>query len=118
MKMRVFFLGMGLVIFFAFPVHAFAAFSLIPDEMWYKFQQGLFDMSDIPVFILYLIELSVTLGGGVYIIMNILAGIQYIVGSMQGEKENGKNALLNALIGFILIVLSWVLVDIFITFLQ
>jgi hypothetical protein len=116
--MRIIFLGIGIATFFTFPIHALAAWSIIPDSMLYKFQQGLFDMNDIPIFILHLIELSVTIGGGVYIIMNILAGMRYIIGSMQGEKENGKNALLNALIGFVLIILSWVLVDIFITFLQ
>ena len=116
--MKVIIWGFGLAIFFAFPAHAFAALSIIPDSMWYKFEQGLFEMSDIPAFILELIKLAGTLGGGLYIVMNILAGIQYILGSMEGEKEKGKNALVNALIGFVLIILSWVIVDIFVTFLQ
>lgn len=83
----------------------------------YAFQTGDFDFKHILEFGIHLIRLAGILAGMVYLIMNVWAGIQYIIGATMDDKESGKNILVNALLGFGLIIFSWIGVDIVISFL-
>lgn len=80
------------------------------------FETGDFSFEIILLFGMHLIKLGATLTGVVYMIMNVYAGFQYILGSSMGDKESGTNALTNAFMGFALAVGSWVIMDIFIAF--
>lgn len=80
------------------------------------FKSGDFSFEIILLFGMHLIKVGGILTGVVYMIMNVYAGITYIVGTSTGDKEAGTNALINAFIGFGLAVFSWIIVDIFITF--
>ena len=80
------------------------------------FQTGNFSFKLILLYGLHLIRVMGVLAGVVYMIMNIYAGITYIVGTTAGDKEAGSNAMINAFIGFGLAIFSWIIVDIIIAF--
>ena len=80
------------------------------------FRSGDFDFADLLLYGMYLIKLTATSAGVIYMIMNVYAGIKYITGGATGEKEAGKDALKMAFLGFALTVFAWIIVDIFIAF--
>lgn len=80
------------------------------------FRTGDFSFELILLYGIHLIQVGGVLAGVVYMIMNVYAGIMYIVGTSTGDKEAGTNALINAFLGFGLAIFSWIFVDIFITF--
>jgi hypothetical protein len=81
------------------------------------FRSGDFSFKIILLFGMHLIQLGAVLSGVTYVIMNVYSGLQYIMGSTMGDKSAGTNSLINAFFGFILTVSSWVIVDIFLSFL-
>ncbi len=109
-----------LTFYFALAMNAplFAAFdiSLIPTsgKVADAFKSGDFSFEIILLFGMHLIKMGGILTGVVYMIMNVYAGILYIIGNDKGES--GKTAFFNAFIGFALAVMSWIIVDVFITF--
>ncbi len=96
-----------------------ADITIIPNEgsLAERFKDGQFKFKDILEFGLYLIKTAGVLAGTAYMIANIIAGVQYIVGAMADSKEVGKNAMVNAIIGFAIVLLSWIGVDIVLSFL-
>lgn len=97
-----------------------SSISVIPEggSLGSKFSSGNFQFTDFITFGLHLIKVAVILAGGVYMIMNLWAGFEYIIGGISDSKERGKNALINAAIGFFLIIFSWIIVDIVVSFFQ
>lgn len=93
--------------------------TIIPQvgEVARAFKSGDFDFETILLFGMHLIQLGAVLSGVTYVIMNVYSGLQYILGSTIGDKSAGTNSLINAFFGFILTVSSWVIVDIFLSFL-
>jgi len=92
--------------------------TLIPTSgpLYDAFISGDFDFKDILLYGLYLIKLLAVSAGVIYVIMNIYAGVQYIISGAAGDKAGGKDALIMAFAGFALTIFSWILVDIFISF--
>jgi len=77
------------------------------------FRSGDFSFKLILLYGMYLIKLTATSAGVIYMIMNIVAGIKYITSGAAGDKAGGKSALLMAFYGF---ALTMIIVDIFIAF--
>jgi uncharacterized membrane protein len=95
--------------------------SLIPTAednagLFRAFQNGTFTWNDILLYGLYLIRLLIELAGLVAIIMVMLGGYRYIMPT-EDAKEQGRDSLQNALIGFALVVFAWAIVDALIAFL-
>ncbi len=92
--------------------------TLIPTSgpLYDAFISGDFDFKDLLLYGLYLIRLTAVSAGIIYVIMNVYAGITYIVSGAAGDKEGGKNALIMAFLGFALTIFAWIIVDIFIAF--
>ena len=105
-------LAMNTPLFAAFDITVIPTTGKVADA----FKSGDFSFEIILLFGMHLIKMGGILTGVVYMIMNVYAGITYIVGSSTGDKEAGTNALINAFIGFGLAVFSWIIVDVFITF--
>jgi len=80
------------------------------------FQTGDFSFELILLFGLHLIKLGATLSGVVYMFMNVYAGFQYIIKASSGDKESASQIMMNAFYGFTLAVMSWIIMDIFISF--
>lgn len=80
------------------------------------FQTGDFSFELILLFGLHLIKLGATLSGVVYMLMNVYAGFQYIVKASSGDKESASQMMMNAFYGFALAIMSWIFMDIFISF--
>ena len=65
---------------------------------------------------LELIQTLVEVAGVVAVIMVMFGGFAYVFGSFAEEKETGKNTLKYSLVGFVVCLLSWAIVDLVITF--
>jgi ABC-type spermidine/putrescine transport system permease subunit I len=66
----------------------------------------------IPYYIGYLIQLVFVFAAGSFLIGIILGGYKYAIGSVTTEgKEAGKKQLTGAVMGFVVVVLSYLLVD-------
>jgi uncharacterized membrane-anchored protein len=112
---------MRFFIFFAIaflvPKSALAAMELglIPKDMADVFATGDFYWEDLLTFgfhiIQYLLELSAILA----VIFLMYGGFQYIFGSLSDDKSSGKNTIIKTLIGLVVILLAWIIVDIFVT---
>lgn len=82
------------------------------------FATGDFSFEIILLYGMYLIKMIAILAGSLYIIINLYAGLQMIMADwIPGvTKENGKNTIINAFIGFGLTVFSWIIMDFIISF--
>lgn len=81
------------------------------------FKTGDFDWSIIVAFILHIIQLLISLAGGVAVILLMIGGFKFVFGAMSDSKEAGMATVKNTLLGFTVILLSWIIVDLLITFL-
>jgi hypothetical protein len=77
-----------------------------------KIQKGNIELSDIPLFILYFIEIAVAAAGIVAFLMILYGGYQYVIGGVYSEmKEKGKTTLTQAIVGFVIALLSYAIVN-------
>jgi hypothetical protein len=91
--------------------------SLIPSgsdfiEMW---RTGNFTWVDLLDYALYLLCVMVNYAGYVAVLVVIIGGYQYIIGSLSDDKESGKKTIKNGLLGFTIVVMSWFIVDLVIS---
>ncbi len=76
------------------------------------FTTGDFDFDCIPFYIGYLITVLFAFAAGAFLVGIILGGYKYAIGSVTTEgKEAGKKQLTGAVLGFVVVVLSYLLVD-------
>lgn len=111
--------GTFLALLFAFfptPAKAFK-FEIIPTSMYDTFSTGEFTWTDITAFALHLIQLLITAAGVIAVILLMIGGFQFIFGSMMEDKESGTNTIKHTLLGFVIILLAWIIVDFVIAFL-
>lgn len=91
--------------------------SIVPQSMIEKFTTGDFDWVDIINFLLHLIQLALQLAAIVAVILIMYGGFQYVYGGIdEGSKDAGKKTVMNTIFGLVVILLSWVIVDIVIAF--
>ncbi len=89
---------------------------LLPDkesnsELANKLISGEIHTSDIPKFILHMVEYLLMIVGGICVVMIMVGGVRYIVGSITENKDGGKQTIQYALIGLVVAFLSWFVVD-------
>lgn len=103
-------LGINLI---SFVPQAQAQPTLLPTgELGNKIQSGEIHLSDIPLFITHFINFGVTIAGAISILFLVIGGYRYIVGGIiQSQREQGKQTIMYALIGLIISVLSWAIVN-------
>ncbi len=82
------------------------------------FATGDFSFEIILLYGMYLIKMIALMAGSIYVVMNVYAGIQFILSDWTGvaTKEAGKNTMINAFIGFGITVFSWIILDLIISF--
>lgn len=94
---------------------AFAQDTILPrtGPLVEKLRTGTISITDIPDFILYLIKFLIGVAGIITFIMILVGGYYYIIGGVYTElKEKGKSTLSSAIIGFILALMAYGIVDV------
>ncbi|TSC57625.1 MAG: Uncharacterized protein Greene041619_1053 [Candidatus Peregrinibacteria bacterium Greene0416_19] len=76
-----------------------------------SFITGEFHFPCIPLYLAYLIQLFFGFTGAIFLAQIIWAGYLIAFGAVTGDKEAGKKRLTSAIIGFIVSVLAFVIVD-------
>lgn len=76
-----------------------------------KFTSGQITADCIPQYIAYLIQQVFALTGALCLIMLIVGGYQWALGSIAGGKDKAKATLLWAITGMILSTLSFFIID-------
>ena len=75
------------------------------------FGGGLANESSLPLLILDVVQLLLFFAGGVAVLFIIIGGFFYITAQGNEEQaEKGKKALINAIIGIIIVILSYTIV--------
>jgi hypothetical protein len=80
-------------------------------------QHGLLELWMLPFIITELIQFLVALGGMIAMLFIVIGGYQYIIGGITDEKEKGKKTILYAITGFVVVLVSWIVINIVQTFL-
>ncbi|OGJ57855.1 hypothetical protein A3H22_02060 [Candidatus Peribacteria bacterium RIFCSPLOWO2_12_FULL_55_15] len=94
-----------LVLVFSIPLPAYAG--LIPDLPGCAFTTGIFGANCVPIFIGQLIKWILGFTGGICLINIMIGGYQIALGSAIGDKEAGKSRVLWALVGLLVSMLSY-----------
>jgi hypothetical protein len=103
-----------LLLFFLFtePAHAL---SLIPtkdaDGLVEKFEQGTFELYDIPLYIKYLTDQTIGVAGILAIIFVMWGGYLYLIGSFNDSLDEGKRTLINVVWGLAIVSFAWMVID-------
>ncbi len=68
---------------------------------------------DIPELIAAIIRILLMIGGAIAVLFVIIGGYQYLTsGGNEEAAEKGRKTVTNALIGVVVVVLSWVIVNV------
>lgn len=65
----------------------------------------------IPFFITYLIQFLLTIAGIIAVLFVVLGGYRYVLGGLTEDKESGKKTIQNALIGLVVALSAWIVVN-------
>lgn len=65
----------------------------------------------VPFFITYLIQFLLSLAGLVAVLFMVIGGYKYVVGGVTEDKESGKKTILHAIVGFIVALSAWIVVN-------
>ena len=94
---------------------AFASAQLIPAPGVLPacdFRGGVIHFGCVPIYIGYLIQLLLGFAGGFFLFGIMLGGYKYMFGSLSGQgTETGKKEIIARLIGFMVVLFSYILVD-------
>jgi hypothetical protein len=110
---KVFYLGVGMILAFVrrMPL-VYAQTTLTPDNN-NCMKTGDCHLSDIPFFIQYIASYLVGIAGTISVVMIMWGGYQWIMGGVsEDQKGKGKKTLTYAVIGLIITLLSWVIVNV------
>lgn len=66
----------------------------------------------IPYYVIFIMEFVIELSGLIVILMIMVGGYYYIAGALTDDKEKGKTIITHALIGMVVVLTSWILVNI------
>lgn len=64
-----------------------------------------------PFFITYLIQFLLSLAGLIAVLFVVYGGFKYTVGGLVEDKESGKKVIKNALIGLVVALSSWMVIN-------
>ncbi len=88
-----------------------APISVIPaddSKLAESIRKGDIELSDLPELFFYWIKMVLSLVGIFAIVMIIIGGLMYMIGSLSDEKEKGKQYLVYAFWGLIAAFLPWI----------
>ncbi|MCF7831039.1 pilin [Candidatus Gracilibacteria bacterium] len=77
-----------------------------------KIQGGCVQLSDVPAIIIHLIDLLTKIAGSVAVAFILYAGFQLIMSGITEDREAAKNTIKWAILGLVLCLLSWVIVNV------
>lgn len=94
------------------PVSAFAQEGIITDVPGCDFTTGILQASCIPSFVAHMIQLLFGFTGILCLFNIMIGGYQIAIGAATGDKEKGKQRITWALIGLILSVAAYLILDV------
>jgi hypothetical protein len=84
-----------------------------PNQYDSRFARSIFGGDTVPVIISNIISFLLLIAGGIAIIFIIFAGFRYITaGGNESAAESAKKTLTNAIIGFIVILLAYLILKV------
>lgn len=72
---------------------------------------GLVKLWMLPLFIKYIIDFLLSVAGLIAVLFLMVGGYLYMFGGLSADKEQGKNAIIYGIAGFIVALLAWVVVN-------
>jgi hypothetical protein len=66
----------------------------------------------VPYFVIFALEFVIDLSGLIVVLMILVGAYYYIAGGLTDDKEKGKTIITHAIGGFILVLSSWIIVNI------
>ena len=93
--------------------------SVIPAEgdVGEAIKDGTLELKHIPEILIHWIDYVAAIAGSIAVIMIVVGGIQYAVGSVSDEKERGKKTLMYALVGVFTVFVSWIGISLYLSWL-
>lgn len=93
--------------------------SIIPAEgdVGDAIAEGKLEMKHIPEILIHWIDYVAAIAGSIAVIMIVIGGIQYSIGSVSDEKERGKKTLMYALVGVFTVFVSWIGISLYLSWL-
>lgn len=73
--------------------------------------EGRLHMVHLPALVLYWIQVLLSVAGGFSVVMIMVGGVQYMIGSVSNDKESGKKTITYALGGLVLAYFAWWIVE-------
>jgi hypothetical protein len=74
-------------------------------------RSGRIHLNNVPCFIMWITQTLVAIGGSLAVIFIMVGGYQYIL-SGPDDKEAAKKTILYAVIGLVVALMAWILVDV------
>ena len=75
-------------------------------------KSGRFHLFMAPYMIRYFVEVMINIAGLVCVLFIVIGAFQYIIGSVSENKQQGKDTIKHALIGLVITLLSWIIVNV------
>jgi hypothetical protein len=66
----------------------------------------------IPFFATYILNFVLAIAGLVSVLFIVIGGYQYILGGATGQADQGKTTVINAVIGLVVILTAWIVVNV------
>ncbi len=66
----------------------------------------------VPYFVVFALEFVIDLAGLIVVLMILVGAYYYIAGGLTDDKEKGRTIITHAIGGFILVLCSWIIVNI------
>ncbi len=74
-------------------------------------QLGKIHLFMLPYFIGYIVQFLLLIGGLIAVLFVVYGGYQYSIGGLSEDKESGKKTITNALIGVVVSLGAWIIVN-------
>ncbi len=75
-------------------------------------KSGRFHLFMVPYMIRYFVEVVIQLSGLICTLFIIIGAYQYLIGAVTESKQKGKDTIKHALIGLVITLLAWIIVNV------
>lgn len=65
----------------------------------------------LPFFLVYIIEFLLQIAGLIAVLFVVIGGYRYVLGGITEDKESGKKTITHALVGLVLSLSAWIIVN-------
>ncbi len=73
--------------------------------------EGQVHMVHLPALVLYWVQVVLSVAGGFAVVMIMVGGVQYMIGSVSNDKEQGKKTITYAVAGLVVAYFAWWIVE-------